>query len=212
LAGLTYPRRVEAGIMTAAQSDPVELLARALDQAGNVLEGVRAGQRGLATPCRSWTVAQLSDHLVQDLGNFLLVAAGERADWSAPAPAQDDPAGAFRKEAATLLAAWRAKGELAGMITLPVVGEVPARFPVDQQVAEFAVHAWDLAVATGQSVAWDLEVGEAALGWLRATLPPRMRGSEAEGRAFGPEVAVAADAPLYERLAAFAGHDPGYSG
>jgi uncharacterized protein (TIGR03086 family) len=196
-----------------AQSDPVELLARALDQAGNVLEGVRADQRELPTPCRSWTVARLSDHLVQDLENFQLAAAGERADWSAPPAAQEDPVGAFGKGAAELLAAWRAKGELTGTTTLPVVGEVPARFPVDQETAEFAVHAWDLAVATGQSVDdFDQEVGEAALGWMRATLPPQVRGSEADGRRFGPEVEMAPNAPLYERLAAFAGHDPAFAG
>lgn len=199
--------------MTTPETDPVELLARALAQTADVLDRVRPDQRGLPTPCRSWSVARLSDHLVQDLRNFQLVAAGERADWSAPTPAQDDPAAAFRRGAAELLAAWRAKGELTGTTTLPVVGEVPARFPVDQETAEFAVHTWDLAVATGQSVDdLDHEVGETALGWMRATLPPGMRGSEADGRRFGPEVAVAPNAPVYERLAAFAGHDPYFSG
>ena len=33
---------------------------------------------------------------------------------------------------------------------MPGMGEMPRRFPVDQLTAEFAVHTWDLARATGQ--------------------------------------------------------------
>jgi uncharacterized protein (TIGR03086 family) len=179
-----------------------------MDQVAELLAGVRDEQRDLPTPCRSWSVRQLSDHLVLDLRRFQTTARGEQADWSGQAPAEPDPAGAFGKGAAELLDAWRAKGDLDGMMTMPRMGEVPKRFPVDQQIAEFAVHAWDLAVATGQSIELDREVGEASLSWMRATLQPQFRGSEEDGRAFGPEVTVGPQAPLYERLAAFAGHDP----
>ncbi|MGC5019208.1 TIGR03086 family metal-binding protein [Micromonospora sp. DT47] len=181
-----------------------------MDQAGEVLAGVRDDQQDQATPCRSWTVAQLGDHLVHDLHQFTLTATGGKPDWSKPAPAvTQDRAAVFRKGAADLLDAWRKAGDLTGTITLPGMGEVPARFPVDQQTAEFAVHAWDLAKATGQSTDLDPEVGQVSLDWIQGTLRPQFRAKETDGGAFGPEVPVADDAPLYDRLAAFTGRHPG---
>jgi len=186
-------------------NDPLALLSRALEQVGDVLSGVREDQESLPTPCRSWTVAQLGDHVVHDLHQFTVTARGGSPDWSEPAaPVPDRPA-AFRKGAADLLDAWRQAGDLTGTITLPRMGEVPARFPVDQQIAEFAVHAWDLAEATGQSTALDPQVAQAALDWMRETLRPQFRGAETDGKAFGPETPISDDAHVYDRLAAFAG-------
>lgn len=187
-------------------NEPLAVLSRALDQVGEVLAGVRDDQQDLPTPCRSWTVAQLGDHVVHDLRQFTMTATGGTPDWSEQAPvvARDRPA-AFRQGAANLLDAWRRAGDLTGTITLPGMGPVPARFPVDQQSAEFAVHAWDLARATGQSTNLDPQVGQAALDWIHDALRPQFRGNEADGKAFGHEVSIPDDAPLYDRLAAFAG-------
>ncbi|SNT00450.1 TIGR03086 family protein [Asanoa hainanensis] len=190
-------------------NEPLTLLARALDQVGEVLSEIRADQEHLSSPCRSWTVAQLGDHVVHDLGQFRLTATGGKADWSAEAavvPAAERPS-IFRSRAADLLDAWRAAGDLTGTVTFPGMGEVPARFPVDLQTAEFAVHAWDLARATGQSTNLDPEVGQLALDWMRGTLVPQFRGPESEGKSFGPEVPISAEAHLYDRLAAFAGRE-----
>jgi hypothetical protein len=38
---------------------------------------------------------------------------------------------------------------------------------------------------------------------------PQFRGTEAEGKAFGPEVPISDDAPVYDRLAAFYGRRAG---
>jgi uncharacterized protein (TIGR03086 family) len=192
--------------MTTTDNEPLALLSRALDQVVEVLDGVRDDQQELPTPCRSWTVAQLGDHVVHDLHQFTVTATGGRPDWSASAPAlTQDRAAAFRKGAAELLDTWRQAGDLTGTITLPGMGEVPARFPVDQQIVEFAVHAGDLAKATGQSTDLEPQVGQVSLDWIRATLRPQFRAEEADGGAFGPEVPISEDAPLYDRLAAFAG-------
>jgi uncharacterized protein (TIGR03086 family) len=190
-------------------NDPVSLLSRAVDQTGEVIAGIDPSQVSQPTPCRSWTVGQLVDHILHDLRQFTTTATGGAPDWSQPAPpAGDDPVGAFRRGADELLAAWRRAGDLSGTTTLPGMGEVPARFPVDMQISEFAVHAWDLARATGQKTDFDPEVAETALAWMRTTLAPPYRGSEADGKSFGPEVTVADGAPVYDRLAAFAGRDP----
>jgi uncharacterized protein (TIGR03086 family) len=190
-------------------TDPVLMLSRAIDQAGGVVAGLDRDQASLPTPCRSWTVGQLVDHLMLDLRHFTITARGGTPDWSeTPPPAGDDWAGQFREGADELLAAWRAAGPLDGMRTMPGMGEVPARFPVDMQISELAVHAWDLVRATDQKVELDPEVAETALAWMRTALVPSFRGTEAEGKSFGPEVEVADDAPPYDRLVAFAGRNP----
>jgi uncharacterized protein (TIGR03086 family) len=189
-------------------TDPLSLLSRAVDQVADVVAGIRPEQADLPTPCRSWNVRELVVHVVQELGPFTAAARGEQPDWSAPGPrVGDDWAGEFRTGADALLAAW-GKADLTGTADLPGLGEVPARVPVDMQIAEFAAHAWDLARATGQSTDLDPEVAEVALAFMRTTLAPRFRGSEADGKSFGPEVPIADDAPPYERLAAFSGRHP----
>jgi uncharacterized protein (TIGR03086 family) len=106
-----------------------------------------------------------------------------------------------------LRAAWQQAGDLSQEIDLPI-GRVPKSFVASQQVAEFAVHSWDLATATGQRADFPAEACDAALAWARSALLPRFRGDEASGMAFGPEVPVPGDAPAEDRLAAFFGRHP----
>ncbi|MFB6890539.1 TIGR03086 family metal-binding protein [Kitasatospora sp. NPDC056327] len=195
--------------MTGAE-DPIELLARALAQTAGLVDGTGTELAARPTACRSWDVGRLIGHLLYDLRQFTVRARGGTPDWSQPSErVEEDWLHPFEAGAEELVAAWRGAGDLDGVVEVPGLGERPARFPVDQQTAEFAVHAWDLARATGQSVAGlDHEVAEASLAWARGALRPEFRGSEEEHHAFGPEVAVAGDAPVYDRLAAFFGRDP----
>jgi hypothetical protein len=79
---------------------------------------------------------------------------------------------------------------------------------ITRQTVELATHAWDIAKATGQPTDLDPEVGRVALDFARANIKLEHRGDEASGAFMGPEAAVAADAPVYDRLAAFMGRDP----
>jgi uncharacterized protein (TIGR03086 family) len=188
-----------------AGTEPLTLLSRAVDQAGEVIARVGPDQADLPTPCRSWSVRQLVDHLIYDLDQFVTMAKGGRGDWSEPTPPSgDDWMGTYRARADELMAAW-GKADLSGTTEMPGMGQVPARMPVDMQIVELAVHTWDLAVATGQPTRLDPEVAEVGLAFMRNTLAPQYRGSEEDGKSFGPEVQVPAGAPPYERLAAFAG-------
>jgi uncharacterized protein (TIGR03086 family) len=189
-------------------SDPLSVLVRAVGQAGDLVAGVKPEQADLPTPCRSWNVRQLVEHLIHDLEQFTKTASGGRADWSSPAAEVEESwVQAYQSRADALTAAW-GPAELTGTTELPGLGEVPARTPLDMQVAELAVHAWDLATATGQSMDLDPEVAEVGLALMRANLAPQFRGTEAEGKSFGPEVDPGPDAGPYERLVAFAGRDP----
>ncbi|MER6299501.1 TIGR03086 family metal-binding protein [Kitasatospora sp. NPDC001539] len=195
--------------MTAAD-DPIELLARALAQTAGLIDGTGVELAGHPTPCRSWDVGDLVSHLLFDLRQFTVRAQGGRPDWSQSFErVEDDWSHAFEAGAEQLVDAWRSAGDLTGVVELPGGHTLPARFPVDQQTAEFAVHAWDLARATGRSTdGLDSEVALAALAWARGALKPEYRGEEADHQAFGPEVPVPADAPPYDRLAGFFGRDP----
>jgi uncharacterized protein (TIGR03086 family) len=69
--------------------------------------------------------------------------------------------------------------------------------------AEFVVHAWDLAVATGQPLDVPSGLGEVVLEGVEAMAP-----SGRDGGWFGAEVQVPADAPAFERALAVSGRDP----
>ncbi|MER7849040.1 TIGR03086 family metal-binding protein [Kitasatospora sp. NPDC096077] len=193
-----------------AVDDPIELLARALAQAAGLIDGTGVELAGHPTPCRSWDVGDLVSHLLDDLRQFTLRAEGGQPDRSRPFDrVEEDWLHAFEAGAERLVEAWRAAGDLTGTVETPG-GPLPARFPVDQQTTEFAVHAWDLAHATGQSTeGLDHEVALAALDWAHGALKPEYRGEEERQHAFGPEVPAPADAPAYDRLAAFFGRHPG---
>lgn len=173
----------------ATSEDNVRVLTRALDQAGDVLDHVHADALDRPTPCSDWDVGSLADHLVEAPARFLTMMRGEQPDWSAPAPHLDAGwGGAFRAHADDLVHAWH---------TLD--GEPPV--PAEWQVAELAVHAWDLAVATGYPVdRLDPEVAEVGHGFMSASMTDDQRGA-----AFAPEVEAPADAGPYDVLAAFAG-------
>jgi uncharacterized protein (TIGR03086 family) len=189
----------------ASSAEPMALVERALDQAQAAIDGVTQEQADLPTPCRSWTVRDLVAHLVRDTEQFTLAAQGGRPNWSGPAAAVTGEWGAaFREGAEVLRDAWKKAGDLGAPVQLQI-GTVPREFIVRQQVAELAVHTWDLVTATGQELDLDPEVAQSALDWARTALRPEFRGDEDSGKAFGPEVAAPAEAPAYDRLAAFFG-------
>jgi len=184
-------------------------MSQVLELAESVVAGVRPEQAALPTPCRSWDVRTLVAHLINDTERFIVSAAGGRPDWNEPVPKVDgDWASAFRAGAAELRATWDRAGDLSEEIELPI-GRIQRSFVASQQIAEFAVHSWDLATATGQRVRFPAEACEAALAWAITALRPEFRGDEASGMAFGPEVQVPDDAPAEDRLAAFFGRRPG---
>ncbi len=191
-----------------SDADTIALLERALDQTAGLVAAIDASQAGLATPCAGWDVRALVSHLAgQDLRNFLVSARGESADWQAPADEiGDDWAAVFRDRAESLRAAWRA-ADLDRLVAGPG-GEAPLRFRADQQITELAVHDWDLAKATGQPTRLDPALAEHALRWSRQMLRPEFRGPD---KAFGLEVPVPEDAPVYDRLAGWFGRDPGWT-
>jgi uncharacterized protein (TIGR03086 family) len=174
---------------TSTQPEALPVLVHALDQAGDVLDHVHAGQLGDPTPCQDWDVAALADHLVEAPAKFHMMMRGEKPDWSAAAPSRTEGwAAAYRVHADDLIHAWH-----------ELDGDPPV--PAPWQIAELAVHTWDLAVAVGFPLErLDPEVAEVGLGFMRENMKPEQRGD-----AFAEEVAAPPDAGPYDALAAFAG-------
>jgi uncharacterized protein (TIGR03086 family) len=187
--------------VSVAAADSLETLEVALEQTGAVIRGIRPDQARLPTPCTEFDVRALVNHTTYDVQMFTTILnGGER-----PAPGADligeDWVGAFDSASAILLDAWRKRGVDGKLQTR--MGDLPATWAAGQHTADMAVHAWDIAAATGQPTDLDPEIGQVALDWAKANLKPEFRG-----QAFGPEVEVSENAPLYDRLAAFFGRHP----
>ncbi len=163
----------------------------------------------LATPIRSWDVQSLMDHVFDDLMQFIAIARGREPDWSLPVPRieAEQWTDVFRRGAYSmqvhwkadvaldstteLMTGWRNAGYLrASTSELPRSGQVPRTYLVDQQVAEFTMHSWDLAQVTGTQESLDPELAQDCSIWLSGVLAPQFRGPESDSCAFGPEQPV----------------------
>lgn len=185
----TAPRSSVERMDATRTHNGVRVLQHALDQAADLLDHVHDDRLDDPTPCAEWDVATLADHLVAAPANFVTMMRGEQVDWSARAPHLTQGWGAeFRVHADDLTHAWH-----------QFEGDPPV--PADFQVAELAVHSWDLARALGRPTeSLDPEVAHVALDFLRASLKPETRGD-----AFKAEAEAPVDAGAYDALAAFAG-------
>jgi len=204
------PRRQQGTIaIVTSDNDTVALLERALDQTAVIIGAIGGDQATLETPCPDWDVRALVRHVIgQDLRNFIVSARGQTADWRAPADGfGEDWVAAFRDRAGQLLEVWHA-ADLDQPVAMPGGGQAPLGIRADQQIAELAMHGWDLVKATGQHADMDPRLAERALGWSQRMLRPEMRGPD---RAFGAEVPVPPEAPAYDRLAGWFGRDPGWT-
>lgn len=173
--------------------ESIPLLARAIDQAGDVLAAVREDQFADPTPCADWNVGQLVGHLSATPRQFLSMARGEPVDWSAePAPPGPGWATEFRSAGDDLVHFWHQADRGA-------VASDEAGMP-EMPVAELAVHTWDLARAIGWERPLDEDVAECGLAFMSSQLTPERRGD-----AFAAEVEPTDDATAVDRLAAFAG-------
>lgn len=164
--------------------DDTKLLSRSLDDAKRIMDGIRPEQLDDPTPCEDFTVRQLVAHLVE--GHEMMAACldgGEQAE----SPAWD----AVRAR----LAAAADLGKPDDVVELPY-GEFTREIVVQQALGETAIHAADLARATGQSL------GDDAI--YERVFEVVNEGWRVEG-VLAPELPAPAGASLADRVLAFAG-------
>jgi uncharacterized protein (TIGR03086 family) len=178
-----------------------EQLSRALGSVHGVLAKVRPDQLDGPTPCASWTVRQLVNHVIGAPRTMArLVTKGEfraqEEDYCA-----GDYLAAHEESAEEVTRAFQGEGALEKTYSMPF-GEVPGTFMMEMVATDQLAHAWDLARATGQPT--DLEPELAAALLSRAAVPDRFRGADGVAP-FGPEQPVPEGASPADRLAAYLG-------
>jgi uncharacterized protein (TIGR03086 family) len=171
--------------------------------------GVRDDQLNDPTPCPGTDVAGILAHIVGLSTAFRDGASKVEGPTTSTPPGPMPLPAEWRvlvpKLTAELAAAWRDpsawEGETtAGGATMPAPNI--AGFAND----ELVIHGWDLAVATGQPYEAAEENLQAA--WQLVSHFPD--DPEARRGLFGPRVPIADDAPLLNRVLAYAGRDPGW--
>jgi uncharacterized protein (TIGR03086 family) len=155
-----------------------------------------------ATPCASFRVRDLFDHLIDGATQFAPQLRGEAAGAPAVAAARrDEDRPPMVKAALTeLLSATKAPGALGRSIDLPF-GTVPGSVLVRFLTVDGMVHASDLARATGQRYEPPEALAQQVLATAHELIAPEMR----DGETFAAAVPVADDAPPLTRLVAFTG-------
>jgi len=186
----------------------IEPLEMAVTSTRGVLAAVGPDQLDLPTPCASWKVRDVINHLVGLSGWF---GEGIRAGVTPPqAQGTDYADGDFlaRYDDGTRasLAAFRAPGALDKTVTLPF-GDFPGSMFLGLATTDTFTHGWDVAKATGQATDLDPQLAEQLLAQARAAIPDSFRGADGVAP-FGPVVVVADSAPAAERLAGFLGRTP----
>jgi uncharacterized protein (TIGR03086 family) len=120
-----------------------------------VIEGAAADGWDRPTPCAEWTVTQVLRHAAGDQIAWAAAVGGGPGPQENPfAPSAQRPAVplAYLDEAlATAARAWSAVGRDAGDVATPLPqGPLPAAVAAGACALDAAIHAWDIAAATGQ--------------------------------------------------------------
>lgn len=163
------------------------------------------------TPCTDFTVADLINHIA--FGFVLARCSGTREPWDpswtadSPAPVlagrpREQWADACAEAGASVVAAWDSPSAWDGDSHMGGAA-MPAAMIGSMMTGEFAVHAWDLATATGRRVEVGPGLAEVALEAMTA-----MGGMGRDAGWIGPEVDVPSEAPAFDRALAVAGRDP----
>lgn len=182
-----------------------ETLERAFGVAKGVLANVKPDQLDLPTPCKSWDVRALVNHLVG--GSFFFAAAtnaGEAADGGGESPdlASGDFVASYEDGTKQAVAAFSAPGAQEKNIKLPF-GEFPGAAFMGIATLDTFTHAWDLAKATGQSTDLDPELAAQLSEAAKLTIGDGFRGDEP--MPFAAAQTAKADACAADHLAAFMG-------
>ncbi len=181
-----------------------EHLARAFATTREVVANVSSDQLGLPTPCASWNVRAVCNHVI---GNtFYFVACLEQGGFTPP-PEEDytagDMVGTFDDGIAEALAAFGAPGALDQTLAMHF-GPIPASVFIEIATTDALLHGWDLARATAQDAHLDEALADRQLEVARKIIFEGARGEDTTAP-FGPEQAAPPNATAIEKLAAFLG-------
>lgn len=184
-----------------------EALEQAFGSTRQVLATVKPDQLDLPTPCASWDVRELVNHIVGASHWFALCTEAGQAPEDDQTENADyaslDAVAAFDEGIKRSLAAFGAEGALDKIVTLPF-GAMPGRAFMGLATVDTFTHGWDLAKATGQPTDLEPQLAAQLLQQAAAMVTDQFRGPNGVAP-FGPAVAVEESAPAADRLAGFLG-------
>ncbi|WP_330250157.1 TIGR03086 family metal-binding protein [Nocardia sp. NBC_00565] len=150
-----------------------------------VVAGIGDDQWQLPTPCSEWDVTQVIQHAAGDQLAYaaaLGIGNGPAYNPFAPSGAIDGAAAALVRDAIEqTAAAWATVTDETETVPTPLPhGALPTPVAALMCALDAAVHAWDIAIATGQPSPLDDELADHLLTAARTANPAPGGGPEAE--------------------------------
>ena len=199
---------------TSSTLTPAQSVRAAAELAAAAVAAVPAGSWSAPTPCRDYDLRALVDHLAWAavLSQRSATRTPFEHDWSSGQSAPffegrppEEWADALAPELDAAADAWADPAAWEGD-TLMGTAPMPASVVGPMMLAEFVLHGWDVARAAAAPYEVPEPLGQALL----AAVEP-LAGMGRDGGWYGPEVAVAADAPAFERALGLTGRDPAWA-
>ncbi len=182
------------------RSEAAERHAAYADRFATLIDGV--ADWSAPTPVKEWTTRDVVAHLIDWFPGFLAMGSDVRL-----AHGQDvatDPADAWRVRSASVQAILDDPADRT--FSSQMFPEMPLAAAIDQFYStDIFMHSWDLARSSGQ----DDSLDQATCTGLLAGLESMAEVIRSSGQ-YGEQHAVAADAPVQDRLIAFIGRDPNW--
>jgi uncharacterized protein (TIGR03086 family) len=181
--------------------EPIEQLAHIVPTLNALVDRIDPAQLNDPTPCATFTVHDVLDHMMIGGGTFAYMFRGEEApEILAPPVYGRVPATEFKSAMTGLLDAMRTPGAMERTITTPM-GDMPGSAFARFVAFDGTVHAWDLATAAGLTFELPAEVVDAVDGFARSAVSDEMR----DGDTFKQATEAPESATPLERLVAFSG-------
>ncbi|MER7763196.1 TIGR03086 family metal-binding protein [Streptomyces sp. NPDC097619] len=188
--------------------DGFKLLSDAHDYLLAAVRGVPADGWGDPTPCTEWTVRQVYNHALLDQQALTMQISGvaPASDPFEPVDAVGaDPVAQLAEVLRAAAAAWESERD-AERVPTPM-GPMPATTGAAAGALDAALHAWDIARATGQDLPLTEDLAE-RLEEIASRLVDFVRDSFGK---YAAPVPVPEDAGRAAALLGFTGRDPRWS-
>lgn len=192
----------------------IEAVQSAARLAAGAVAAVAPAAFGAPTPCPDYDLRTLLDHLAWDalLARRAATRTPLERDGSSPGLPPflvgvriESWGDVIGRELVTAADAWADPAAWEGQT---VIGTTPMDAGVvgPMILAEFVLHGWDVAQASGAAYDVSPAVGAHTLAAVEG-----LASMGRESGRFGPEVPVPADAPAFDRALALSGRSPGWS-
>ncbi len=183
--------------------DGVMALERSYEELAAVVAGVTDEQLRLRTCCPEWDVRALLNHVLGGALMYIGANNGEALTEDAGDVVGSDAQAAVARVAVANVSSWRSAGALDGVRVYPWA-TVPAPWGLIINVGEVALHAWDIAKATGRPTSIDADVAQVVYDFYQHVPMDEMRATGV----YGPELVAPASASVQDLLLCFLSRQP----